>query len=113
LLRQPENVAAEILERHGVTLEAVRVAAAGTTEEKTPRETWDALTADKRAARAILTGRPKALALLLAVPQERLDAMERVLEALARKKVRIEVTGSEDSFTVSFPEEPADAEPRP
>jgi ATP-dependent Clp protease ATP-binding subunit ClpC len=84
LLRQPGAVA-EILAPDGMRVEAVRAAAAsapaGAGVRKRP-ETWQAL--------------------LLDLSAERQDAARRILWALDRHKVRIEVTSPEDSFTVSF-----------
>ena len=41
-------------------------------------------------------------AALIALSAERQDAARRILQALGRPKVRIEVTSPEDTFTVSF-----------
>lgn len=84
LLREPGAVP-EVLGRHGMGLEAVRAAAASAPEGsgvRRQREPWQAA--------------------LIAVPAERQDAARRILQALSRQKVRIEVTSPEDSFTVSF-----------
>jgi|ERR1017187_5416421 ATP-dependent Clp protease ATP-binding subunit ClpC len=84
LLREPGAVA-EILAPYGMGLEALRAAAAsapaGTGVRRQP-EPW-----------------PTAL---IALQAERQDAARRILQALGREKVRIEVTSPEDSFTVSF-----------
>ncbi|HEY1206184.1 MAG TPA: Clp protease N-terminal domain-containing protein [Bryobacteraceae bacterium] len=84
LLCEPDAVAA-ILAPYGMSLEALRAAAASSpagTGIRRQREPWQAA--------------------LIALPADRQDAARRILEALRKDKVRIEVTSPEDSFTVSF-----------
>ena len=79
LLREPGSAAAEILRQHGLQVEVLREGAAGPSPS------------------------PAALqAAVLALPADRRDAAWRIVAALGREKVRIEVTSPEDSFTVSF-----------
>lgn len=97
LLREPSGAAAEILGRYGMGLEEARVAAA-------------AMAPPSDAQRAAVTWEPvkrsekwdKVLNAFTALPLDRREGACRILEALAREKVRVEVTSPEDSFTVSF-----------
>ena len=90
LLREQGSVAAEILRRRGLDLDGLREAAAG------PPPGLSQTRAEMQ----------HAVAAVLALPHGRLDAAWRILEALGKEKVRVEVTTPEDSFTVSFGEEP-------
>ena len=87
LLREPGAVA-EILGRYGMGLEAVRAAAAsapaGTGVRREPVR-WQAAS--------------------MSVPTERQEAALRILKALGRERVRIEVSSPEDTFTISFGQE--------
>jgi ATP-dependent Clp protease ATP-binding subunit ClpC len=86
LLREQGCAAADILRRHGLQLDAVRKSEADPVEELLEAETED-----------------EALGVaVLSLPADRRDAAWRILDALGHPKVRIEVTGPEDSFTVSF-----------
>ncbi len=89
LLREPGAVT-EILGRYGMGLEAVRAAAASAPAGAGVRrdiQPWQAA--------------------LMTVPAERQEAARRILQALGREKVRIEVISPGNSFTVAFGEEPA------
>ena len=86
LLREKGSVAAEILRRHGVGLEAVRQATAGLLpglpDDELEREALQAA--------------------VLALPAERRGAAWRVLAALDQGKVTVDATSPEETFTVSF-----------
>ena len=86
LLRERGCVAAEILRGHGLQLETVRKA-----EADPLAELLEAETENEALGSAVL-----------ALPADRQDAAWRILAALARAKVRIDVASPEDSFTVSF-----------
>jgi ATP-dependent Clp protease ATP-binding subunit ClpA len=122
LLREQGSVAAEILRRHGLELDALREASAGpepglsrTAMEQAAeilRRRGLDLDAPCQAAEGPPPGLSQtmaemqhAVAAVLALPAGRLDAAWRILEALGKEKVRVEVTTPEDSFTVSFGEE--------
>ena len=123
LLREQGSVAAEILRRNGLELEALREASAGPqpglsrTEMEQAAEILRRRGLDLDGLREAAAGPPPglsqtraemqhAVAAVLALPHGRLDAAWRILEALGKEKVRVEVTTPEDSFTVSFGEEP-------
>jgi len=117
-------VAAEILRRNGLELEALREASAGPqpglsrTEMEQAAEILRRRGLDLDGLREAAAGPQPGLsgteaeteqaalhAAVLALPPGRLDAAWRILEALGKEKVRVEVTTPEDSFTVSFGEE--------
>jgi ATP-dependent Clp protease ATP-binding subunit ClpA len=86
LLRETGSVAAELLRRHGVEIAAVR----GEAEDLTPNLGDEDLESEAFSAA------------VAALPADRRDAAWRILEALGRAQVTVQVTSAEDSFTVSF-----------
>jgi hypothetical protein len=71
-----------------MTLEAVRAATATAAPPAVPSE--------REAARVVWN----------TLPAERWTAALRIFTALGRQKVRVEVTSPEESFTISFGDEP-------
>jgi ATP-dependent Clp protease ATP-binding subunit ClpA len=101
LLREPGSGVPEILGQHGMTLETVRAAVAR------PFETD--IEGDPNVGASVswfrvqdLTDRAALHSAVLALPADRQDAAWRIVEALGRKKVTVEVTGPEGGFTVSL-----------
>ncbi len=101
LLREPRSGVVEILGQHGITLETVRAAVARPSEADIEGEPnvgaavpWSPV--------EDLTDRAALHSAVLALPADRQDAAWRIVEALGRKKVTVEVTGPEGGFTVTF-----------
>jgi ATP-dependent Clp protease ATP-binding subunit ClpC len=103
LLREESGAVTEILARYGVGLETVRALAAAApaperTQPRPPVHPWvDERSAMERFSEA-----------LMGLSAGRLVAAGRVIKALAKDNVKIEVTSPDETFTISFGEEPAD-----
>ncbi len=94
LLREPSGAAAEILMRNGMGLEDVRAVAAAMLppterERRGVSVSWSPV---NKPEKDVFT----------ALPLDRLDGVFRILEALAREKVRAAVTSPEGSFTLLY-----------
>ena len=98
LLREPSGAAAEILVRNGMGLEDVRAVAAAMLppserERRGVSVSWIPVKKEDS---------EKLMEVFTELPLDRLDGAFRILEALAREKVRVEVTSPEGSFTLSY-----------
>ncbi|HXN48991.1 MAG TPA: Clp protease N-terminal domain-containing protein [Bryobacteraceae bacterium] len=94
LLREPSGAVAEILVRNGMGLEDVRAVAAAMLppSDRERRGAWVRWSPVNRPEKDVFTE----------LPLDRLDGAFRILEAIAREKVRVEVTSPEGSFTLSY-----------